>query len=246
MNEYGEKLNVRTGAISFLPRPNHILFFAACFVVVLFLFGAATDGITMETKKKIVLLGASVGKKWAISDLPKRLGSDAFVFNYVGVYKFDKTEQLAELLREEDKPAAIFLKECAAYFPGDLDHYKELMKSWIQACRNSEVIPIPTTVVPVVRDRSIKTRIKDFIKKFLGRPLSTARLNQLLAYNDWIRSYAAQNGLVVLDLEKTLRINETNRSLRSDLHSGDGLHLNNKAYHLLDGIVIQTLKQADL
>ena len=106
------------------------------------------------------------------------------------------------------------------------------------------MVPIPTTVVPVIRDESFKTRIKDIIKRLIGRPTSDARLTGILAYNDWVKSYAQKEGLVVLDLEAPLRVSNSDRSLRKDLHSGDGLHLNAKAYALLDPIVSPVLSKA--
>lgn len=216
-----------------------------CLVISVFVVSTATKGISMDAKKHIVLLGASVGKKWKIENLPQRIHNDKYTYEYVGVYSFDKTEQLQELLlRKEHIPDVIFIKECAAYFPGNLDHYKSLMQNWIEACQESDIIPIPATVVPVIRSSSLQTRAKDVIKSILGKPRSTARLSGLLAFNDWIRSYAAQNGLTVLDLEKALRISDSDRSLRLDLHSGDGLHLNENSYRLLDAIVVETVESS--
>ncbi len=148
------------------------------------------------------------------------------------------------LLRKENRPNAIFIKECAAYFPGDLQSYQRLMETWIKQCREAKVIPIPTTVVPVIRPDSLKIKVKELIKRILGRPTSETQIKEILRYNDWIKSYARKEGLTVLDLETPLHISDMDRSLRLDLHSGDGLHLNEKAYALLDRIVIPTLDKA--
>jgi hypothetical protein len=61
-----------------------------------------------------------------------------------------------------------------------------------------------------------------------------------------VRGYAAREGLTVLDLEAPLRTSQDDRSLRVDLHSGDGLHLNAQAYELLDTVVVPTLDRAFL
>jgi lysophospholipase L1-like esterase len=203
----------------------------------------------MTKKKHIVLLGASVGHDWKIESLPERLkqnsGAQRYSFEFVGDYQFDKTQTLRKILqRKQNRPDAILLKECAAYFPGNLDQYQELMKGWIKECRDAGVIPVPTTVVPVVRQQSFMSRMKDAVKYVLGRPTSGMQLERITQYNDWIRSYAASEKLTVLDLEAALRTSSADRSLRTDLHSGDGLHLNAKAYALLDQIVIPTLDQA--
>jgi lysophospholipase L1-like esterase len=198
----------------------------------------------MEKEKLITLLGASVGKAWKIEDFPKRLGTQDYRFEYVGEYQFDKTKPLRQILeRKENKPDAIFLKECAAYFPGDMQNYQRLMETWIRECREAKVIPVPTTVVPVIRDDSFKTQLKDLVKRVIGRPTSTWCLREIIKYNDWVKAYARKEGLVVLDLETPLHTSKEDRSLRLDLHSGDGLHLNKKAYELLDQIVLPTLNQ---
>ncbi len=202
----------------------------------------------MQKPKHIVLLGASVGEGWNIEALPNRMSqaktkdSMNYRFEYVGEYQFDKSNALQQILkRKENKPDAIFIKECAAYFPGNFGQYQKLMKSWIEECKRAGVIPIPTTVVPVIRDMSLKTEIKDYIKRLIGRSPSSLKLTTIGEYNDWIKSYAQKEGLIILDLEAPLRISETDRSLNLDLHAGDGLHLNEKAYRLLDQIVFPTL-----
>ena len=207
------------------------------------------EGYGMTKKKHVVLLGASVGHAWKIDSLPERLGQNSganrYSFEFVGDYQFDKTQTLRKILqRKQAKPDAILLKECAAYFPGDLTRYQELMKIWIKECRDAGVIPVPTTVVPVVRQQRVMTRMKDAVKSVLGKPTSGMQLERLTQYNDWIRSYAGSENLTVLDLEAALRTSAEDRSLRTDLHSGDGLHLNPKAYKLLDPVVAPALDRA--
>ncbi|MDL1975996.1 MAG: hypothetical protein LWX55_14730 [Deltaproteobacteria bacterium] len=75
-----------------------------------------------ETKRRTVLLGASVGKGWQIEQLPARADNDEYIFEYAAVYSFDKTQVLHSLLEQEEgtMPDAIILKECAAYFPSEL------------------------------------------------------------------------------------------------------------------------------
>jgi hypothetical protein len=62
-------------------------------------------------------------------------------------------------------------------------------------------------------------------------------LAAIARFNDWIRDLASARGLPVLDLEAALRVGPHDRSLRPDLHSGDGLHLNEGAYSLLDEVM---------
>lgn len=216
-------------------------------VIAMGLFSHEVYGMTK--KKHVVLLGASVGYDWKIDSLPERLGQNSganrYSFEFVGDYQFDKTQTLRKMLqRKQNRPDAILLKECAAYFPGDLNRYQELIKGWIRECRDAGVVPVPTTVVPVIRQQSMVSKMKDMVKSVLGRQPSGMQLERITQYNDWIRSYAASENLAVLDLEAAVRTSAEDRSLRTDLHSGDGLHLNERAYRLLDPMVVPVLDQA--
>jgi hypothetical protein len=224
-------------------KPNHIKMFVLLFAICTLLF-LNFEVYAMQKPKHIILLGASVGKAWEIEDLPKRQNIQGYRFEYVGEYQFDKSKALQQILqRKENKPDAILIKGCAAYFPGDLLKYQALMRSWVQQCKKAGVIPIPTTVIPVVREQGFINIVKNIVKKILGKSTNASRLTAIFQYNDWIKSYAQKEGLVVLDLEASLRTNEIDRSLRIDLQIGDGLHLNRKAYSILDQILIPCLEK---
>jgi len=199
-------------------------------------------------KQHILLIGASVGGAWKISSLPERIDIDGYVFEYVhGGSQFDKSEKLKEVLaRQENKPDRIILKECAAYFPGDLELFKKWMERWIAECREAGVEPIPATVVPVTKLHAYKIffgypLLKRKNPLQFGWPFQQKRQRSILQYNDWVREMAAEQGLALLDLETALRYSGKNRYLRADLARMDGLHLKSTAYPLLDRIVIPTL-----
>ena len=217
----------------------------------------------MQKLKHIVLLGASVGKAWNIESLPNRIRQSNtnnssnpinpknlinYRFEYVGEYQFDKSKALQQILqRKENRPDAVLLKECAVYFPGDNAEYRNLIKSWVAECQKKGVTPVLVTVAPVREPTIWKLQYwKNIVKKVVypNKPTVEARLRDLTAFNDWIRNYALEQNLQVLDLEKALRVSESDRHLRVDLDGGDGLHLNQEAYALLDQIVLPTLDQA--
>lgn len=200
-----------------------------------------------KRQKHIILLGASIGRAWNISSLPERINNHDYDIEYIDGSGFDKSERLRKIIsRRENKPDAIFIKECAAYFPGDLELYRNLMTQWIKECQEENVIPIPTTVVPVTRLHPFKKFMIDIMKgrNLLkgGNPFKNRRSKAILEFNDWIRMYCKNWGLSVLDLEAALCFSEKNRFLREDLARVDGLHLNRKAYKILDQIVIPTLE----
>ena len=195
----------------------------------------------------MLLIGASVGKAWNIDHFPERVGSDRYRTSYTGVYRFDKSEAVEQALSDANRlPDAVILKECAAYFPSDISFAdsKRFMIQWIQDIREQRVIPIPATVAPVTPEHNdrFKTHnpMKRIAKRMLGISMMT-RIERICEYNDWIAAYAEKKGLPLLDLEGALRRSDTDRFLREELTSGDGLHLNEFAYQRLDAALKSTL-----
>lgn len=195
-------------------------------------------GEMMTDKKRIFLIGASVGKEWKLPELPKRVNDDRHVFESTAVYQFDKTDALEEVLMRPkrkfhltrtylkgffkpapQRPEMIIIKECAAYFPGDLELYKARVKGWVKRIREAKIEAALATVVPVTKDRAERQK---------------GKIESIREYNDFIREYAHSENIPLLDLEAALRTDGEKRFLKDDYSSGDGLHLNKKAYDVLD------------
>lgn len=221
-----------------------LLLLAASTILALSAPGGAVAG---TEKTRVLLLGASVGKSWEVSALPKRLNDSRFEFEAVQAWQFDKTEALEEILmrpRRKFKPTKTYLKgffgpapkpadiiiikECAAYFPGDLNAYKELVKKWVAAIRAANKKPAIATVAPVTKARTLK---------------SPGKIESIREFNIWIREYAAAEKLPLLDLEAALKTDDKDRLLR-DEYSTDGTHLNRKAYDVLDKFLLEAAVKA--
>lgn len=195
---------------------------------------------------RILLLGASVGKQWNLSEWPRRMKRDDLGFEMVPVYRFDKTAGLQDILIRPKrkfylskkfmlsllqprpaKPDVIIFKECAAYFPGDLNGYRHLVEDWVHMCREADIQTALATVVPITKDHSKE---------------KPGRLESILEFNQWIRDYTSQHDLFCLDLEKALQTSDSDGSLKDDLADTDGLHLNPKAYRLLDHYLLNNIE----
>lgn len=195
-------------------------------------------GEKMNNKLRIILVGASVGQDWKLQEFNMRTKSDDYVFESVAAWQYDKTEALEEVLMRpkrkfrptksylkgffEPSPAPVdivILKECAAYFPGDTVRYKELMKKWVGMIRGANKEVMLATVAPVTETRAAKQK---------------GKIESIREFNDWIRQYAKDENITVIDLEAALRKDPQTRFLRDELTSGDGTHLNKKAYDILD------------
>jgi len=199
---------------------------------------ARAEAAGARPPERYAVVGASIGKAWDLPAFPARMHLPGVSFEYEGVFDFDKSQAVAALLaRQTGRPDAIVLKECASYFPGDLARYERLLRSWIAASRAAGVVPIVATVSPVVRPRGIAERLRAMVKtRLLGRPDPNAQIRE---YNDRVRRIAADEGIPLLDLETALRVSDSDRSLRPDLTSGDGLHLDAKAYERLDAALAE-------
>jgi hypothetical protein len=179
---------------------------------------------------KIAFVCASVGAAWNVGQHFPQL--DISVYDE---YQFDKGYRIQEIL-ESEKPDIMIIKECAAYFPPDLQGssmsaYQDLIRDWINLCRGQGVIPVLTTVVPINPDNPSNA----------GQP----HLDSILEFNDWIKQYCSDEEISVLDLEKALRISDSDRALNPGYDSGDGLHPNELAYtEKLDNILIPALERA--
>jgi len=194
----------------------------------------------METNfkkpKRVLLLGASIGKGWNFPKWPERMKKDGYVFEFVAFYSFDKSKAIDEILirpkrkfyftksfirnifkQSPKKPNVIIIKECAAYFPGNLEEYKILVKRWIAQCIEANIKPILATTIPITKELSLKKR---------------ERLNSIIEFNDWIKKYARNKNIYCLDLEAALRVSEKDRSLRPDLANKDILLLDKIKYFL--------------
>lgn len=180
--------------------------------------------------KKVLLLGASIGQYWYINEYFK------FVKN-IAVYRFDKREALEQYFNKHNgrqKPDTVIVKECAAFIPKErakfeqnFDKYKEIYQGMVHIVKENHSIPIVATVVPITT--------------------MNGRLENILEFNDWVRGYARENSLEVLDLEKALIISGKDRRLRTDLSQEDGLHINRRAYEkylnpLIVPLIMDTLK----
>ena len=214
------------------------------------LMGEATVSRAESSEAKhVILLGASIGNGWNIGMLPNRIDAKGYTFEFIAEYVFDKSEPLNQILKRSPKPYAVILKECSTYFPGKFEEQKRLMQQWIEALSKNGIIPIPATVVPVTTPRMLTVAyFKNLMKKYLpmGKINIEERQRYIIEYNDWIKKYAEEKGLAVLDLESALRRNNEDRRLRPELTSGDGMHLNRDAYSLLDAIVIPAMIKSEM
>ena len=181
--------------------------------------------------KYFILVGASVGKAWKIENLPVRLNlGDQIVFGNRTKYDFDKSSEIESLLKISIPISGVIIKECAAYFPRNLDPSQKLIKKWVKELRSHHLTPILATTVPVTRDHSKR---------------NPGKFESILEFNDFIVDFSSRENIIILDLEKAVRISNQDRHLKDEYAQADGLHLVQKAYdEALDMIILPVIKIA--
>jgi len=177
-----------------------------------------------------VLVGASVGDAWNLREVPFRLNlDDNIFFGNRTVYQFDKTQEIKNIAESELPVSAVIIKECAAYFPRDLEESKKKIEEWVELLFNHGKQPMLATVVPVTKGHEAEYQ---------------GKFEAVLEFNDFIRAFGAQKNIYVLDLEKAVRISDSDRHLKEEFADEDGLHLLKRAYEeRLDNLIGSLLKE---
>lgn len=198
-------------------------------------------GEAMADKKDIVYIEASTASRWKLGEFGKRVNDERFSIETMTLYEFDKTLRVNKAIHERpSKPNAIVMQECSVYFPGDMQDYKQKYHSWIRQIRQSGVTPVIATTVPPAASQGFVEDAKAWIKvRLLGRDSQYA---QVIQFNEWLRQLAKDENVVLFDLEKITRKNDTDRHMREEYNAGDGIHLNAAAYNMLDNELLSLLK----
>jgi|GEM_PF-917764 len=172
--------------------------------------------ITTKNRPYVVLIGASVGAAWDLPNFAKRMKDDRFSMGYrEGARGFDKSDALERTLSSELKPDVIIIKECAAYFPRDVEEGVTTIESYIDQITKENIQPVLATCAPVTEKND---------------QMVPGRLASLNKFNKNIRSLAEFRGIPILDLQKALQESEDRGQLKEEYAARDGLHLTNKAY----------------
>ncbi len=194
-------------------------------------------------KSHLVLIGASIGQGWKLHDWPGRAKVNGFSAEALANWQFDKSEAVDEVLirprrkfrlgrtyfkslleAPPKKADIVILKECSAYFPGDLNQYKSKIKQWATELQGTGARVMLATVVPVTAVRAHQ---------------DPGKQESIREYNQWVREYAEERGYGVLDLDSALRANDG--YLRPELAQSDGSHLREEAYIILDRLLKDTV-----
>ena len=174
--------------------------------------------------RSVVFVGASITENW---DFERYFAG--YKFQKVIHYDWDKTQAWDQVLARD--PDIVLVKECAAYFytggGTPLGEFENSVRGMVERIRASGAIPVLCTTIPVDVGRGDCTQ---------------AQLNDLRAFNDWLRSYCSGQNIALLDYCQ--RIADAQGQLPASCHEGDGLHPNAAGYDILSPLVIPALESA--
>ncbi|MBI3546799.1 MAG: hypothetical protein HY081_09460 [Gammaproteobacteria bacterium] len=202
----------------------------------------AADKVSNAKEKEIVLVGASIGKAWQIEQLGKRESLPGYSFGYVGVNAFDKSPLVEQIIARKQKPDFVMLKECSTYFPGNTEQYHRGVENWVAQLKRAGIRPVLVTTAPVAEPAGVIAKGKIALKHLFGMH---AWMDEISAYNAWLREYAAREQLPLFDLEAVLRISDTNKYLKKEYDIGDMVHLTPAAYKAMDHEFAAFLRRLD-
>ncbi len=199
----------------------------------------SNDAATAEGKspQPIVIIGASYAKSWPIGKIH---GVDI-------VNRGEGGEQSSEMLSRFEKdvvaanPSHViiwgFINDIFRSEQSELESKLELTKTnfeqMVQISRANQIIPILATEVTIRPPSGLKESLMAF---FYGTILGKSSYqdyvnNHVEQVNRWIRDFAAQNNLSLLDFETILAREDGSR--RKAYATEDGSHISSQGYQAL-------------
>jgi hypothetical protein len=202
--------------------------FAACLLAGFILCSCANDSTSPQSTdlrdQRVVFVGASITEAWDFTAY-----FPGYDFRKVIYFDWDKTQVWAQVAAQS--PDIVLVKECGAYFYTDggtpLNEYENCMIQMVANSRSLGAVPVLATTLPIDVGYGGCTQ---------------AQLNDIITFNDWVRSYCQTNGITCMDYYT--QIADSEGQLPTNYHDGDGLHPNNAGYEALSPIVIPTLEGA--
>ncbi len=188
--------------------------------------GDATPPSGNEKETCVVFVGASITEAWDFGYY-----FAGYNFHKVVHYDWKKSDAWDEVTPFD--PEVVVVKECAAYFytggGTPLNEFHAEVETMVGLIRGVGATPVLATTVPVDVG-------------FGG--CTQQQLNDIRAFNNWLRNYCGQQGIACLDLYDAIA--DGQGQLPRDCHDGDGLHPNEKGYDILSPVVLPALRQAGL
>ena len=189
-----------------------------------------------DARSSIVVIGASYAKSWPVKQLAGRP-----VINR-GVGGQETHDLLARFENDvvAERPFAVviwgFINDIFRSPPEALAARKETIKrnvtEMVTLARRNGIQPVLATEVTMRGKASLKNTVMGWIGRALGKRSYADNINgHVQEINDWIRNYAKQQTIPLLDLQPVLA--EADGLRKKEYTMEDGSHLTEAAYGAL-------------
>lgn len=201
---------------------------------------AESNGVTSlresEQVKKLMVIGASYAGDWKITSI----GGYQVINHGVGG---DETEDMLARLDQalaKTRPDAVliwgFINDITRTDATELDKKLETVKAnllkIVENVSSFGARPILATEVTLSLYRTWDQRIVHYIYRLLGKVTYPVHVNRyVLATNEWLRRYASDEQIAILDIERIL--GDEHRARLANYTQEDGSHLTESAYQAL-------------
>ncbi|PVV17459.1 MAG: hypothetical protein B6D78_18715 [gamma proteobacterium symbiont of Ctena orbiculata] len=198
------------------------------------------------SSEKIVMIGASYLKGWPLSQVA-----------CLPVVNKGVSGETSTQVRERFVADAISSKPTAIIIWGHINDFSNApmeqemqtrqiaidnLKQMIDRTINEGIIPIVATEVTFGLESDIITSVMQFIGSVLGkRSFQDYISSNVLAVNEWIRSYANDHGIGVLEIQKLMTNEEGNR--KQGYYTDDLSHITDQAYQDLQTFALPFLEK---
>jgi lysophospholipase L1-like esterase len=114
-----------------------------------------------------------------------------------------------------------------------INNIKQNIISIVEICKVEGVTPLLATEVTITTRNTWKEKVMTVIGKLRGKESYSDYINKhVIETNNWLRSYANKNNIIILDFEKVL--SDENGERKREYATEDGSHLSKRAYEALN------------
>lgn len=203
---------------------------------------AVSDGNKVN---RIVLLGASYAKGLSVDYINGRPVINKGIAGQQSFEMLSRFDTDVVALNPEVVIIWGFINDIFRSDRKNIDKTIEKIKScyieMIFRSRKNGIKPILATEVTMSPPHGLKDSVLVWIGGIIGKASYQEYVNkQVMNVNDWLKSYAANNNIPVLDFQRQLSAGDTTR--KKIFSQKDGSHLSEEGYAVLKAYLLDALK----
>ena len=184
----------------------------------------------------LVIIGASYAGAWPIDEL---LGCKVINAGIDGNQSFEMEQRFDDDVIAHDPEYVLiwgFINDIFRADPEKMDaalqRIREGFEAMVTRARQQGIKPVVATEITIREQAGWDKRIMGMIGRLMGKTSYQSFINgHVMSTNQWLRGYAREQGLQLLDLEKLLADEDGSR--QAPYATDDGSHLTDAAYRAM-------------